>query len=469
MKIYHLFYITSLLINTACLEDRSFEIPFLKQQGLLIPDDQIVTIPALKMAWEQESNQELYPFLRLTQGYEDKFLEGYVISDDQQGNYYKAFFIQDDPESPQAGIKVLLDQTDISQRYDVGRRVLIQLSGLTVGLSSGVFALGLEDGGALSLVPTTHNGGVVQRDTLVSPISARTLNMENLGPQHTNMWIELSHTQFHRFQSLSLPPMTFAADAMDQYDGERWLEQCASGQYLVLKTSTYADFNTAVLPSDDFTIYGILQYDYFGEYFVLVINGPDDIVMGNSGRCDPLVLDCGPAPGLHPIVWGESFNQRENLSALMDSGWWAPDTNSEALLWSIGSYGGNKYLQITAEASDIALHESWLISPPLSKSVLGEILSIECDIQANFQRGIPLSFWITEQDPQDYSIDVQWDLLNYFIPNGPSDGFGDFKTMGPIDISCKTGETFYLGLRYKQRSVFDTTRYHIDNLRIRSP
>ena len=467
MNIYRLFLTIIVLLGCSCSGELSFEMPDIQQKGLSIPADQIITIPALKMAWEQQNNNDLYPFLRLSEGYDDKYLEGYVISNDQWGNFYKTLIVQDDPGLPAAGLKILLDQTNISQRFDVGRRILIKLSGLTVGLNSGVLTLGLEDGGALSALPKNDFMPLILRDTIVVPIVPRQISLDHLGPQHTNLWMKLEDVQFHRFQCNIAPPMTFAADPADLYDGERWLQQCDSEQYLILKTSTYADFSTNNLPSEVFTIQGVVQFDYFGDYLVLSVNEPSDLMINDNLRCDPVVLDCGEVDASYPIIWGQSFNQIDNLEALLALGWSAPPTNDPEVYWTIGNYGGNKYLQVVGEQAETELYESWLISPALV-SPAGANLSLECDVQVNFQSGVPLRLWITEQNPHDATVPVNWQLLNYFIPNGPAEGFGDFKTIGPIDLSCISGTTFYLAFQYLQNTVHDDTRYHIDNIRIRS-
>ncbi len=78
---------------------------------------------------------------------QDVFMEGYVISSDQAGNYFEEIVLQDAIENPTAGIKVLVDVNPLFITYQVGQRVYVRLDGLTAGTSNGVPTLGLLGSG----------------------------------------------------------------------------------------------------------------------------------------------------------------------------------------------------------------------------------------------------------------------------------------------------------------------------------
>ena len=60
----------------------------------------------------------------------DVVIEGYVVSSDKSGNIYKSISIQDKYENPTAAIKIAVDQTDLYTKYNVGRKVYVNLKGL---------------------------------------------------------------------------------------------------------------------------------------------------------------------------------------------------------------------------------------------------------------------------------------------------------------------------------------------------
>jgi len=60
-------------------------------------------------------------------------VKGYVVSSDMTGNFYKEFYMQDEPENPTAGIKVVLNQVDSYNQFNIGREVYIKLQNLYIG------------------------------------------------------------------------------------------------------------------------------------------------------------------------------------------------------------------------------------------------------------------------------------------------------------------------------------------------
>ena len=46
-------------------------------------------------------------------------LKGYVVSSDATGNFYKEFYLQDDPSNPTSAIRLLVDITDSYNMYNI--------------------------------------------------------------------------------------------------------------------------------------------------------------------------------------------------------------------------------------------------------------------------------------------------------------------------------------------------------------
>ena len=57
----------------------------------------------------------------------NQVIEGYVVSSDQKGNFFKNLFIQDKPENPTAAIQIVIDENNLYQSYPVGAKVLVKL------------------------------------------------------------------------------------------------------------------------------------------------------------------------------------------------------------------------------------------------------------------------------------------------------------------------------------------------------
>ena len=419
---------------------------------------QQIEISDLKGLYAQNITINDDPFLDLS-SLAGKYVRGYVISSDALGNFYKELFIQDRPMNPSSGLRVLIDQRALSDYYPIGQKVYIALAGLELGFDQGVFTLGIEDGGSL------HAFGLnswpeqrILKDTIIADISPKNIDFDQINTHEMNQWIRLNQVQFHRWLVGSLPLSTFAADPNDQYDGLRIIESCTSSDQVILQTSVYADFQTDKLPQGLGSIQGILQYDYYGTYPVLVINGPGDVQMNEPDRCDPIVISCPAAPSIGVLFERQDFSEIDDFSDLLTLGW-TLETNAAEPIWDFGTYAGNQYLYIDGRDQTNDLLDTRLISPEITLPEGYTEMSLELDVQVNYNTGIPLSLYIGQM----VGNQRQWTLLDYVLPSGPSNGYGDFETIGPFSLSCLSGP-LVLCIEYQQRGPQDQTRYHLDNI-----
>ena len=103
---------------------------------------------SLVALWERAEQNQNVPLLLSTE--EDSlWVHAYVTSSDEGGNFYKALYVQDLPQRPQRALRLLLDQTALSDRFPVGRKLAICLNGLGVGQQNGMLTLGQYDGAVI--------------------------------------------------------------------------------------------------------------------------------------------------------------------------------------------------------------------------------------------------------------------------------------------------------------------------------
>ena len=93
------------------------------------------SIPTLEENKEYVNLTSLNDIANLYQGNLVAFEEeittsGYVVSSDKGGNFYKSIFIQDTPTSPTIGVEIKINDTNLSARYAIGRKIFINLKGL---------------------------------------------------------------------------------------------------------------------------------------------------------------------------------------------------------------------------------------------------------------------------------------------------------------------------------------------------
>lgn len=448
----------------ACIQDDSYDIPLGNLSPKDIPEDQIVSISALRAAWAQELNTSGNQTLTFDDTYANQFVEGYVISSDENGNFFEEVVIQDQAESPTAGLKVLIDSNPLYPRFNFGRHLYVSLQGLTVGLDSGVLALGYEDGGVIQPISEASITTLIVRDTLVADMVPLQVEFAEISESFTNLWLHMNEVQFHRSEVLGTNPLTYAGEPGDEFDGERILESCSEGSQLIFSTSTFSSFKSQQLAQGKGHIDGILAFDYFGEYPIIRVNGPQDIHLDEEDRCDPEFFVCEGTSEGNEVIWNENFEDGNSMDDYVINGWTNTNLAGGATVWSIQNFSGNQYAQITGYNSNESEINSWFISPAVNlDSSVDKTLYF--DIQTAYYNRSILNVWITQEFSGDIE-DSEWFLLDAFVPTGPSDGFGDAETIGPINLSCIEG-AFYIGFQYEGSDPSATTRYHLDNIKIK--
>ena len=123
----------------SCVKDDDYDVPNTDPVAPII-DGEIISINALNSLLEQEQNTNGNDILSFTES--DLFISGYVISNDEAGNIYEELVLQDSPNNPTRGVKVLINASPLYTTYEFGRKVYVKLDGLAVGYNGRVLSLG---------------------------------------------------------------------------------------------------------------------------------------------------------------------------------------------------------------------------------------------------------------------------------------------------------------------------------------
>jgi hypothetical protein len=455
-----------LVVFSSCVEDDDFNTPNTSVVEPVLNGSE-VTIAAIagRLAQEQDnggtldySNEESVVTFNFSDT--DEFMVGYVISSDEGGNYFEELILQDKAENPTVGIKLLIDVNPLFIRYEVGRKVYVKLNGLAVGITNGLLTVGALNGNEVDKIPAASENDFILRSAEVETIVPLPMAFADFSDDKTNLLVTLQDVQFNRNQATGDNPLSYASEGSDQFDGERTLESCAAASSVVFSTSTFSDFKSLTLPSGRGSMTAILTKNYFGDTFNIVINSPEDISFGSTDRCDPDFLECTGPSGGGAAIFEEDF---EGFGAYASEGWSNINISGTSTDWFISSFSGNNYSRISAFNSDNDEADVWLVTPAVDMDTTdGEELSF--DIQANFDNGTNLSVYVST----DYAGDpttATWSILDATIPVGPSGGFGNFETVGPINISCVDGNAVF-GFFYEGSDPSATTRYHLDNVEV---
>ena len=462
--------LAAVILLASCVQDDAFDVPSIEIEPLNITGIAI-TIGALNdlLVQEQTANEnDLLTF----DGENDSYITGFVISSDQSGNFFEELLIQDNPSSPTAGVKVLIDENPLFITYEFGRKVFIKLAGLTVGLDSGVLTLGIRDGIGLGKIAAAQMTDYLLRENEVAEIIPLPITISEFNDTKTSLYVSLTDVQFNRLEVLGDNRMTFAADPADAFDGERTLEECFSNLSAVFSTSTFADFKAVLLPDGRGTLVGILTKNFFGDEYNIVINDPSTINFDSADRCDPNEIDCGLALTTGINVLFSDFFESQTISQPISGNGWTNFIEAGTETWeAYVDIGTNASLGISARMGSYSSGDEsnigWLITPQINFDTQeGETLNFKTS--NSFADGSTLELWISQDwDGQEATVtSSSWALLPAAYIVQDDDNFAQWAASGNVDLSCVMG-TAYIAWKYvgSGDEAYDGT-YELDEIEI---
>jgi hypothetical protein len=394
----------------------------------------------------------------------DIVVKGYVVSSDAKGNYFREFYIQDTPENPTAGIKVMLNLTNSYNKFNFGREIYIRLKNLYIGETNsgdGVLAIG----GKLKQTDITEIESITQnqmetyvfRAPTTATIIPKTLTLGGLeNVANIGTFVRIENAYF----SADLAGKAFV-DPSEDFDTKRKIETCEGPSVVTsfLETSSFASFANNALPVGGGSIQAVVSRDFRGDFTVLVLNTADDVNM-EAARCTPLAIS-----DFSTLLLKEDFEATSgeinipnwtNYSEAGSKKWRAyDDANSLSRATRMGSFR-------SGDESTI----SWLITKGINlDNTAEEYLSFETS--TSFADGSTLEVLISENwDGEAATITAtNWVALPARIASN-NDDFNRFKNSTFINVSGYSG-TAYIAFKYTGtgNEDFDGT-YELDNITI---
>ncbi|MFL1894476.1 DUF5689 domain-containing protein [Aquimarina sp. 2-A2] len=389
-------------------------------------------------------------------------LEGFVVSDDRHGNFFKQLVIQDNFKNPISGIRLMIDVNPLYVSYELGQKVTIRLDELTLGIENGVPTLGFLDQNSIIAIPAFKRDIHIIRSLEIEQPIPKTIQISDFSEAHINQLIALENVQFVEEEVFDERRNTYASAATDLYTGDRLIENCISELSTVVSTSTYASFKGFPLPKQSGNLSGILTKNYYGDAYNIILNSPLSVNFTDEKRCERSYLACKGQTANDTLVFFQNFTgvKTKDLEAL---GWINQNVTGGVLDYAIGKFGQDSYASITGFKSRESVYEVWLITPEIDMTMTTEE-NLTLDIQAVYDNGNILSVWVTN-DYTDAIKTATWVRLDAFIPRGPLNSFGSMTPAGPIAVNCLEGK-IRIGFKYQGGEPGVTTRYHLDNIKI---
>lgn len=443
---------TVFIIN--CSEGET-EVPKVKNQD--IPTGTIISISSLKDSIDRFVEEQTISFSD-----EDQFIEGFVISSDKEGNFFKELIIQDQPQNPTAGVSVLIDERALYQRYPLGSKIRIRLQGLSMGFKNGVLQLGILQDREIMPIDFSSVRNHVFRTAIKKELKPLNLSIEQITRDHELLYVSFNNIQFEK--SLIAPiRKTIAGEISDNFDGLRVFQQCPSSIELVMCTSTFSSFKNASIPINSGEITGVLTRDFRDDFFVIKMNSITDLNFEHEDRCEPVFFDC-PSNGqnVNTIIFEEDFEEITNEVKLEPLGWYNINVTGDEKRWEDRKVTNidNRTLVISAFNSNLRPLEAWLITPEIDLTNT-ESAEMTVRVRTRFNNGKTLKIWITNSYSGD-PLTTNWILLPIEVPTESS----NFRTLKQ-NISCITGK-IRIAFQYKGFDPVATSTYEIDDLKFYS-
>ena len=216
----------------------------------------------------------------------DEAIEGYVISSDEGGNFYKKIYIQNEDKTQ--ALSVALDKSGIYTEFPIGAKVQLRLKGLTTQLNNAITEVGYKIykneksgresvGSMAEAIYKTHlydMGG--ERKTLAS-----------LAKEVTS--IDAVKNNANAGQLITLKGVHFPNEVVGKtmYDKDKDLGGAtnykltdANGKTIDFRTSSYAKFKDEKVPAGTLDVTGVLSK--FNTSWQFMVSNYADIKVVNS-------------------------------------------------------------------------------------------------------------------------------------------------------------------------------------------
>lgn len=436
-KLFYLFILS--LSLASCVKDTDYDTPQIQGENPSYPANQITTIQNVIEQWKNPLNptgttSNVFEFpINLTT---PMYLTGYVVSDDRTGNFYKEIFIQDSPTDPQFALKVGIEMTNLYLKYDMGRKIYINLNGLAINKTHGEMVIGEMINGAFDNIRENKAKLCITRDAASVPVTPKNITLNDIVTANLGMFVKLDNLQFD--QDLIGKPFV---NPLDSYDSYRTMISCASGE-VILETSTFAAFKDIILPNGNGSVSGILSRDYNNGFFVLRVNSPE-MFSFTGQRCDPLFQD--------------------GFSNGLTAKWTTYNVNG-AQVWGIDTQYGNpgNCAKMTGYSGSNFANEDWLITKPINLSAVTNA-KLNFQTARNYSGNNMVVYVSTNYDGlSNPNSSGTWTVLPATLS---TTGFA-WTNSGDISLQPYCGnEKVFIGFKYTSTTSAAST-YEIDNVKV---
>ncbi|MEP7095358.1 MAG: DUF5689 domain-containing protein [Flavobacterium sp.] len=359
----------------------------------------------------------------------DDIIEAYVVSSDENGNFFKTLYLQTlaTENKPAIGFSVSVDATNTYIDYRVGNKVYIKLKDQFTDLFYGGMRIGsLYEGnsGAATVGRISQNDyknvlnascTIVDEKKLVNQISIE----EALDESNANTLIELSDVQF----SESAIGRHYFEENNNVGGSTNWNLRDKSGNQIIFRTSSFADFSASLVPEGSGTVRGILTK--YGSDYQLMVRSEKDVVMGGKTNI--------------PFFTEDFQSVKNNVNFALPG--WSNIVEKASKLWKSMVSAGNGYAEFNTTSTTAAQNIAWLVSPKINltdyKNTVLSFRSAQHDLKVDSPLN-KLEIYISTNFDGSNVTKATWIKLDAKVAS-LSTPTREFISSGGIDLSAYTG------------------------------
>ncbi|MDY3317189.1 DUF5689 domain-containing protein [Riemerella anatipestifer] len=347
---------------TSCVQDDKFDTPAIQCSNQF--SEPTITIKDFK-ALAPTPNANFVSNYAIPNGETDApvIFEGYVISSDEGGNFYKQLTIQDKTENPTAGIQVAINKTFLYTDYPVGSRVRVRANGLSIGLDREVVKLGYVN-------PTGQIPEGNMRNFITGVCGGNTMDIKTITPRVVNSIAEATKDEYIN-TLVTIKGVQFAeadgkityADAINNQTVDRTLVD-REDNTAVVRNSGFARFAGKTLPTKSGDITVVVNKYVSGKNVTwqLYIRDLNDVNFEQERFVSSKNVLGGDTPEYNRTI-AETF---DNVSTVTSSKRIADSKyiNYSAVgnrFWEQKSFGGNNYIQMSAFKASTAVNTYFIV------------------------------------------------------------------------------------------------------------
>lgn len=371
------------------------------------------------------------------------YVKGYVTSSDQTGNFFKEFFIQDSPSNPTSGLKVILNQVDTYNQFNLGREVYIGLKDLHIGeerVGNDVITIGGgtetdQFGTTVTSLNEIQIRQKVLRSSVTEDITPLNIGLTEINNDHIGLLVTVDNVEFADDEvGLADDPIVLNYfDPTETFDTKRTLQDCSGFTYpeFILETSSFSNFKNEKLPILNGSITAVVSKTFDGASLILALNTTDDVDMENP-RCTLLDIED------FTTVFFEDFETVNNNTDLDFVGW-TNFAEAGTWRWREKTYEGNGYTEFSTFGSGSDDNVAWLVTPGIDMDAQdNEFLNFRAaQHHVDSDENTLEVFVSTDFDGSDV-LGATWIAISANLPS-QSNSWYEFVESGLIDISSYTG------------------------------